>query len=269
MQKNNKSQSGQILLIIVLISSVLLTIGLSLSQVGSNETKISKLEEESKKTFQAAEAGIENFIQNNAGNYYYDKSNNIGIGVSVNIINSNQKSAKEFITPLIKKDEQYTFYLIDYPDLVAGNSNSWTGNSLDIYFNSNKSSQCDTSSSSEPAIELTLIYDDSSTSGYELKKYLVDNCSGRIGTPNLTVSSGDSDYLRKTTLSITESNPKVLIVRNIFSDTKIKFIGNTDLKNQGKYITSTAQSTNNNVTKKVELFQSYPQIPADFFVTSF
>ena len=51
-------QQGQILLIIILLSTVILTVVLSVSQISTQEQRIARLEEDSKKAFAAAEAGI-------------------------------------------------------------------------------------------------------------------------------------------------------------------------------------------------------------------
>src|SRR5258708_1809538 len=52
-------QSGQIGIIIILIMVVLLTVGLSLAAQSSREVTLSRQEEESTRTFNAAEAGVE------------------------------------------------------------------------------------------------------------------------------------------------------------------------------------------------------------------
>ena len=64
------------------------------------------------------------------------------------------------------------------------------------------------------------------------------------------------------------SNSKLLIVRLLGASSKLGFEGSSELKKQGETISSQARTTTN-IVKKVELRQSYPQIPAEFFVTSF
>src|SRR3990172_9445102 len=59
MKTEANKKSGQILLIVVLVATLLMTIGLSLTQITVDDTKIAKLEEEGKKARAAAEAGIE------------------------------------------------------------------------------------------------------------------------------------------------------------------------------------------------------------------
>lgn len=270
-KKKLSNQSGQVLLMLILISSVLLTVGLSMSQIGVNETKISKLEEESKKAFQAAEAGIENTIEklktnpNYGGESSIGNFDNIGVGTTVR-----DTTGKTFKTPVIKKDDQYTFYLASYDPVTYPNTNGWgasyTGN-LKFYLNSDQKT-CPAS----PAIELTYIY--GANNSYNIKKYMMDPCD-RFGSTNVlaTEDAGynldSTSFKSRTSFQTVPTDAKIVVVRVLYADTIIGFEGSTALKEQGKYITSTATSNSNNVSKKVELFQSLPQIPADFFVTSF
>ncbi|MFZ1549746.1 MAG: hypothetical protein WAT44_04755, partial [Microgenomates group bacterium] len=65
---------------------------------------------------------------------------------------------------------------------------------------------------------------------------------------------------------------RFLIVRYISiggpSSTTLGLVGTSTLQASGQTVTSQA-TTRTGVTKKVQLFQSYPQIPAEFFFTSF
>src|SRR5258708_19174487 len=57
--RRTRHQSGQIGIIIILIMVVLLTVGLSLAARSSREVTLSTQEAESTRTFNAAEAGVE------------------------------------------------------------------------------------------------------------------------------------------------------------------------------------------------------------------
>ncbi len=58
-----KQNSGQTLLIIVLIAAVILTVGLAVASYSITDIKISQQEEESARAFSAAEAGIEEALK--------------------------------------------------------------------------------------------------------------------------------------------------------------------------------------------------------------
>jgi len=250
-----KNQSGQILLIVVLLSTVLLTIGFSVSQITTQETQIAKLEEESKKAFAAAEAGLDRALKEvpvAGGSILISFEGVTGMAE----VQSTQGTT--FTTPLLRKDEQYTFYLADYPGFV----NPWSGGDLKICFGS------------DVALELTLIKQD-----YSIIKYAVNPTSTSIISNASSASSVNPDdcptdfnFTNKYPISSADiSNSRLLIGRvmaNSSISTKIGFKGPANFPIQGKTITSSA-TTSTGVSKKIQLFQSYPQIPADFFVTSF
>ena len=63
------------------------------------------------------------------------------------------------------------------------------------------------------------------------------------------------------------ANMKLVIVRVLNTATRLGFTGN-GMKAQEE-LSRLEAKTQTSATKKIELFQSYPQIPSDFFVTSF
>ncbi len=243
-------QKGQVLLITVMLLATALTVVLSLSFKSTTETQITKLEEESQKALAAAEAGIEAALRQGS---IANIGSLPGLGSFTGSATIETTTTNTFITPLLQKDEQYTFYLSNYTP-PSSFSNYWSGN-LTVCFGN-------------VALELTLIKSDNT-----LTRYAVNPSNSTIITNAPSASAGstncpDSSFSNNYTLS-SISNTKLLIARVIGSGTtKIGIKGSLNLPIQGKTITSEAKSTTG-VTKKVQLFQSYPQIPTDFFVTSF
>ena len=62
---------------------------------------------------------------------------------------------------------------------------------------------------------------------------------------------------------------KFFLVRVLYAPTKLFFSRSSDLPSQGRTVPSQATSKSTGVSKKVVLFQSHPQIPAEFFTTAF
>jgi len=258
-QNSINNQRGQILLVIVLLSAVLITVGLSIAQLTSQEAKISKLEEESKKALAAAEAGLDNALKGNFNTFTLGSG---GSQTSVNV--STSSVAKDyFITPLLRKDQQYTFYLSDPPNL----NNNWN-HELTFYFNSDPAAGCGNNDGA--ALELTLIYSNTNS----IKRWLLEPCSRFSGAQIITATAYGADFNNvgfayTASLDLSSiSQPRILIIRTLFAQTKIGFKGSQNLPAQGRTITSTA-NTESGVSNRIQLFQSYPQIPADFFVTTF
>jgi len=254
-------KKGQILLITVMLLATVMTIVLSVSFKSVTDTQVTKLEEESQKALAAAESAIEVALKDNA-------TATIGSGSLTSITGFSGSATIEslaettFITSTIPKDGSYTFYLGEYHlDTKA----------IDAPLNSQNITVCFTGTT-KPAIEITLI----KTSG--VKKYVVDpdhDQSGRI--VNALASSfctPNSNYSFSTTIPSADidANSKFLLVRVLYASTKLLFHGDSDLDLpvQGRTVSSQAtSSTSTGVSKKVVLFQSYPQIPDEFFSTSF
>ncbi|MFA6081306.1 MAG: hypothetical protein WC741_02775 [Patescibacteria group bacterium] len=259
---------GQILLITVMLLATVMTIVLSASFKSVTETQVTKLEEENQKALAVAESAIEVALKENSSNSSVTSvavssiSGITGFGGSA-IIESLANNT--FVTPNIAKDGSYTFYLGAY-DVTAKTIGASLAQAITVCFESG---------TPNPAIEVTLV----KTSG--VKKYVVDpstSQSGRIaGVPNgLPVStscpSGYSYSINIPGLDTTGvgADSKFMLVRVLFAPTRLLFYRATTLPVQGRTISSNVtSSTSIGVSKKVVLFQSYPQIPGEFFSTAF
>lgn len=276
-KKNNNLKRGQILLITVMLLATAITVIMTISFSSRTETQITKLEEGSQKALSAAEAGLEAAIQKKTNIVLQRDLTTFQDGSITGQANIVEVGGKEFVTPLLQRDEQYLFYLTSYNQPTFG-SDYWQ-NYLMIYTQS-EAGAC-------PALELTLIASDNSIS-----RSVMDYCAnimttGGINnipttaalpsdTPGDTVDQIKFAYRATNPINLTSTN-KLLIVRVLNASTRIGFKGSSrgdgiydwvNLRSQGRLITSEAK-TQDGITKRIELFQSYPQVPADFFVTSF
>ncbi len=266
---DKKTQGGQALLIVIMLLATIITVITTVSFKSNTETQITKLEEESQKTLAAAEAGIEKAIGDriaSGGNYLYSNlqlSNLSGIDLNSSSVTVSTNTGTNFVSPLVQKDQQYTFYMSGYVDNVF--SSPYAGN-ITTYYGSE--SNC-----SAIALEITVI---SGNGPYTINKYISD--SGGIltspagtGVNNIRNGAGavigGTNFNCKTNAIAMPANVKILLVRILGNRSKIAILGSSPLRPQGKFITSEAVSQTG-VTKKIQLFQSLPQIPAEFFVTA-
>ena len=250
-------KKGQILLITVMLLATVMTIVLSISFKSVTETQVTKLEEESQKALAAAESAIEVALKENA-------TVTIGSG-SLSSIAGFEGSAtiesspsKTFVTPDIPKDGSYTFYLGDY-NLTTKTIGASAAQGITLCFESG---------TTNPAIEVTLV----KSSG--VKKYVIDDpLSSRIdNASDASTICSDNTYGFSYTIPGADIgvDGQFLLVRVLYAPTRLFFSRDINLPLQGRTISSQAtSSTSTGVSKKVVLFQSYPQIPADFFTTSF
>lgn len=252
------NRQGQVLLIAVMLLATVITVVMTITFNSTSETRVAKLEEDSQKALAAAQAGIEAALQQGTtvpiaslGQF-----NEQGITGNAQVTSISQPY---FISPLLQKDEQYTFYLANYPTLSPG----WNG-AVNISFAS-EPGQC-------PSLEVTVI----TTTGV-MQRYAYNSCSPQWITnvdPNSTIETpitlDSTSFAWRTRDPISISDGVMLFVKVIGGRSKlgIQNVLVENLPSQGKTVESEAR-TASGVVKKIQLFQSYPQVPAVFMTTSF
>jgi type II secretory pathway pseudopilin PulG len=259
---NINQKKGQVLLLVAMIMATVLTLTSAVVFRSTTEIQTTKLEEQSQKALAAAEAAIEAALKQGNTNIQslpgFSGSNITGSAT----VDTTQ--SRDFVTPLLQKDEQYTLYLSN-PGGTVDNPNFSV---LNTYYNNQALTICSTSPT--VALEITLIKSNNSVIHFAINppgSTIIEN--GQTANNNgLCPNTESFSYKHQLSTSDIGSNNLLLIVRVINGSAKIGFRGDINLPLQGKTITSTATSSTG-VTKKVVLFQSYPQIPSDFFVTSF
>lgn len=172
---SNMKQKGQVLLIIVMLAAVATTVVLSLAFTSRTETQLTKLEEENQKALAAAEAGVEAALK---GGPVADLRTLPGLGEFTGQVSIQTTGSDEFVSPLVAKDSQFTFYLSDYDTEANSFSNPYSGN-VTVYYGS--SAQCDDS-----ALEFTTI--SGSSAPYTVTRSVADT-GGRLGSDVLGVST--------------------------------------------------------------------------------
>lgn len=235
-----------------MILATVMTVVLSVSFQSITETQITKLEQENQKALSAAESAIEALLNEKTSQVYFGQGSLSGFADFTGGAVLETTASKEFTSPFLKKDSSYTFYLAQY-----NKENNTFGSSfnqdLEICF------------SSSQAIEITLVKNNS------IKKYVVDS-TGKITNAYIPSNiCSNSKYAKSYTIPASDigTDSKILVVKNLFADNNLYFKSSVNLPPQGKTISSQAINKNTQVLKKIILFQTYPQLPADFFYTRF
>jgi len=183
----------------------------------------------------------------------------------------------DFVSPIVEKDAQYTYYVKD-----VSNTTDMSTDTVDIsiLFHSEGGTNC-TLPRAQPAFEVTYIYNPGGA-GSNMKRTVVEPCASGSEvitgsgftptTPGPFTLTTDQIYTfeRKMTVKATTqgmSNLRLIIVRSLFGPSRLGFSG-TGLPSQGKQIQAEAY-TIGGPSKIITVFQSRPQIPAEFFVTTF
>lgn len=242
--------SGQALLVILLIMAVALTIGLAVTSRTVTDVEISGNTEEAARAFSAAEAGIEEaLVWTGTGDL---PPGDLSGGVTYMTTKSGLGGGQVFVFPQdISRDEIKTLYLADYG--TGGTlTQFYTASTIDLCWND------------DAAIEASLYYD---SGGYKVARYAVDSIS-RDPTNNFEMaeSGGCAGLEHKKTLNFPTGTPLFLRIRVLYvGSTKVGVsaveAGGT-LPAQGVKIVSTGLAGTS--TRKVEVIRMHPAPPGIF-----
>jgi len=275
------TDSGQVVLILVLITVVGLVIGLSLVARSITDVRISSQIEQSSRAFSAAEAGVESAL----------KGATVGGPASSGTVTLPGASAEYKVTGLAGSGDTYllpattvnnsrTVWLIPHNDdgsINEGGTSYPANASLDICWG--------LQSSGVPAVIVSLIYKEGN---YKLAKGAYDSIpigrqvDGKSVNDNFDVpDSGsfcDNNFPYKKTIKATEDFKVgasaillALRIQPLYSSTvlAVKPQAGQSLPLQGKKITSVGQTTNKGVARKVQVIEEYKSLPAIFDFTLF
>ncbi len=244
---------AQVLLVTVMILATVMSIVLSVTFQSVSETQISKLEEENQRALAAAEAALERALAEN-NTVILGQGGLSDFSGFTGQATIEEVSTNNFTSPNVKKNDGFTFYLGNY-----NKDNGTIGSSINANLEI-----CFQSGSPNPAVEITLIKTNS------IKKYVYDPAVriNNANNPSSICSNNSFNYSLTIPASDISTDSKLLVVRPFYNSTKFYFKSSVNLPIQGRIITSQA-STQTGVSKKIVLFQSHPQIPAEFFSTSF
>lgn len=255
-----REEKGQALLIVVLVMVIALTVGLSIASRTITNLRTSTEEASSQKALSAAEAGVEQAIKSNTSIATQNLSNSTSYKTDVtSVLGTN------FLmnggNP-VQQDNGADLWLSDYsPDSSKIYLNPWSGR-LTIAWGIS-SDPC-----ANPAIEVIIM---SGTKAFPTSsRYTYDGCSSRASlnhfstnvTSSKTTINGKDLYFQNN-VAINVSSGLIGRIIPVYQNGPIGIIGSVALPSQGSTITSTG--TSGNTQRKVNVFQGYPEIPAEFF----
>lgn len=181
-------QKGQVLIVLLLVTLVVLTVGFAITLRSLNDLTTSTRNDQSQRAFSAAEAGIEKYLSQAAASTGLQTQivlpNNATVDVHANIdVPANVNQALEY--PPIGKETIAQFWLVDPNSLSQVPIKVYTGTTFDVYFG-NEGEVVNLSTS--PAIEVNVITYNSSTGLYGSQKFYLDPNSSRA-TPNKFITT--------------------------------------------------------------------------------
>ncbi|MDD5147258.1 MAG: pilus assembly PilX N-terminal domain-containing protein [Candidatus Daviesbacteria bacterium] len=165
-----RNETGQVILVLILVMTVALAIGISVIQRSILDISTASKVEQSSRAFSAAEAGIENKLIGGSGSVNFAENSataQVSGGDLAPVVPAagNRQDPLEY--PPLAKEEVAQIWLADYTSSSNPPAAAYTQSSLDIYWGN--------SSTDKAALELTLIYYDGSK--YTSRKWYLDNPS--------------------------------------------------------------------------------------------
>ena len=269
LSRNHNNENGQALLIIVLIMVIALTVGLSIVSRTVTNLRVSTEQANSQKALGAAEAGLEQAIAqslqnpNNTSTIAGSTASNITYSTSIASVSANT----QFLLNggnLLSKDDGVYIWMTNYSSNPSAlwQPPYWNG-TLTLYWGASGNA-CN-----EAAIEVALIT--GTRTSPSIKRYAFDPCGSRGN--NLTAASSSVNTVGGRTFYYMASIPNVtngIVARVIplYYSTYMGALGSSPLPFQGTTFTSTgiADTTSSNpLTRKVQVYQGYPELPTELF----
>jgi hypothetical protein len=258
--------SGQALLIGLLVVAVALTVGLSIISRSITDIRISQQEEESARVFSVAEAGIEASLK--AG-----EATSVTIGeIEASVEPSTMGGSSEFVFPTeVVEGESQTIWLMGHaPDGELNPVDPYGGSQLGFYWgNQGKNSNEDDT----PALEVAVFYQDVSGE-YLVQRGAFDPNSSRTSLNGFEIAqtsgcqNGGTTYaFCKTSYALPAGTLYAVRMKLIYNSDEAHLLGisgNGNFPSQGTCFVSTATNTVSGITRKVEHCQFYPSLAGIF-----
>lgn len=261
--------SGQAVLLLVLITVVGLTIGLSLVSRTVSDIRISSQIEQSGRAFSAAEAGIETALRSNivAG-----PTGTVQLpGASALYSVQSQGGGTDiYTTVLTESGLTQTIWLVDHNEDGTLNESGYyfpPASSMEICWGSQPNV--------EPAIVVTIYYKDGANYSYAKKAFdpkargngfinTVDisggYCMGNYQFRKLIVPSQDSDPSSEDFNISPTAIPLMLRLTPVYAPSTLALVPSDNLPVQGKVISSVGQ-TSSGIVRKIQVTQGYSVLP--------
>jgi len=261
-----RKNSGQSLLIILLIMAVGLTIGLAVISHSITDIGISRQEEESARVFSVAEMGIENAL---VGGSFSGSSG----GISYNVTYEGIGNKPEFVFPdKYEAGDIQTLWLVEHgSNDVLTEEGRFEGSSVDLYWGNENQ---EANQSNTPALEVTLVYKDGNK--YKIKRGVFDPNASRRSQNNFDGADASGPYLiggekfkfRKLGFELA-GIPYLLRLRFLYNDEEqvlgvAASDGSKNLPSQGTCYESTATDPQTGLTRKVRHCQLHKAPPGIF-----
>jgi hypothetical protein len=253
---STSSQAGQVGVIVLLISAVILVIGLSIANRTIQESQSNLAAEDTARVFSTAESGIQQAL-GNIFQFESDQNASLPTEFSFEDANLNQVS--------ISSSNDFTGFVPEKTALEIRINDAATGN-LTLHWSQNTCEQ--------GAANLLIGHYFENAGVRNVNYYMVGDCASQSDQNFISAASSTvAGYLFQYTLSISTANNQAAFLRVIPLDqgTDLHLDGSSNLLASSQYtILSMAQMPDGSSSKAIEVKRSIPAAPAfmDFALVS-
>lgn len=235
-----KQNKGQIAIIVLLVSAIILTLGLSASKSTVTNTKVDTDEELLKTAFNTAESAINNYLSTGSNNYSTEGSNATVNSTPIGNTNSIPSEGQVMV------NTNQLFWLVNHTDKDNVGTIYYNGGDITLSVDNGFSG----------ALKIDYFYIDKTDSAYKVQR-LGCNYNG-----SSVVNGYDASTVNCSTLTVTDRNPLLIVVTPLGSPTAVTISGNSSFPLQGEELTA-ASGTNSGVKTQIKTRYIY-QIPSFF-----
>jgi hypothetical protein len=230
----NKKEKGQVVLIVLLVSALVLTMGLSISKNTVTETKIDTDENLLKQAFNTAESGVEYYLA--TGKQYTSDNGNASVVATPIGSGSGLNSGG-----VVLSGKPFLFWLVDHNNSGSIGTNKFTG-TID-----------------------NICVDDSFGGGLKVDLFTFDGSNYSVVRSGYNIKAdtvnGFNRINSNCTGSITVTGGMLLVVTPIGASTNISITGSgDDFPSQGEEIVSVGQMAGG-VNTKVTVLNRFDEVP--------
>lgn len=277
--KRLNQQSGQAMLLIVLVTALALSIIGAVIFDSITQTQITKLQEDSARALAVAEGLAEQALKEGVD---VSASSDLGAFISAGNAVVRQDTSNEFKTPLLSKDDVYIVYLVD----LGTNGNDISNNIRDLINGTSSLPSTVYNNFSVSVVNTEDFNNDSCPDGLVLELGFINLSGGSVSRKHrvikcdpvsnfdytLSTSGSPSQYstvVKGMGSSFTTPTAHLMTVRVLYASTQtfpgiiLKFSAGSNFPLQGITVDSTVRTTTG-VTQTLTVFQSYPQIAVAF-----
>ncbi len=264
--KNN--QQGQVLLVIVLLITVVLTVGLSIATRSIINVRLTSQEDQSQRAFAAAEAGLEQSLLSNTAISNATFSNSASYTTSINSVRGSDFQLNN--GKVVIKDEGTDLWLSQYSsDPTKIYSNPWSG-TLTIYWGTQQD-KCNASEALNTMAAIEVILISGTKTNPVATHYAFDPCVPRRSSNNFSGTNnggtaGNRSFANSVQIPVGANGLLARIVP-IYANTYMGVRGSAVLPEQGTVITSTGAI--GDVQRKVTVLRENPKLPSEVFSYTF